>query len=154
MLNKPKASRIIGIDYGLARIGLSVSDETKTIAMPLETLKCEKKTEDTAKKLLKAFEAHQAAYNYEIETIVIGLPLMMSGKTGFLADETQYFKQLLNQFISTPIVSWDERLTSVQADRSMREGHLTRKKRAKSVDNVAAILILQSYLDHLKIQSG
>lgn len=154
MLNKPKATRIIGIDYGLARIGLSVSDETKTIAMPLETLKCEKKTEDTAKKLLKAFEDHQAAYNYEIETIVIGLPLMMSGKTGFLADETQYFKQLLNQFISTPIVSWDERLTSVQAERSMREGHLTRKKRAKSVDNVAAILILQSYLDHLKIQSG
>lgn len=151
---KPKATRIAALDYGLARIGLAVSDETKTIAMPLHTLTCEKKTEDTAKKLIQVLEEHQKAYNYELAEIVIGLPLMMSGKMGFLADETKYFMELLKKLVSIPLISWDERLTSVQADRSMREGNLSRKKRAKSVDNVAAIIILQSYLDHLKFRNG
>lgn len=151
---RSKATRIAALDYGLARIGLAVSDETKIIAMPLVTLQCEKKTEDTAKKLLQVLEEHQKAQNYELIEIVVGLPLMMSGKAGFLADETQYFVELLKKFISIPIVTWDERLTSVQAERSMREGNLSRKKRAKSVDNVAAIIILQSYLDHLKIRNG
>jgi putative holliday junction resolvase len=150
---RPKATRIASIDYGLARIGLAISDETKTIAMPLKTLQCEKKTEDTAKKLVQALEDHQKEQNYSLQEIVIGLPLMMSGKMGFLADETQYFIELLKKMVQVPIVSWDERLTSVQADRSMREGNLNRKKRAKSVDNVAAIIILQSYLDHLKLRS-
>lgn len=151
---RPKATRIASIDYGLARIGLAISDETKTIAMSLPTLTCEKKTEDTAKKLMKTLEDHQKDQNYSLSEIVIGLPLMMSGKTGFLADETQYFIGLLKGLTSIPIISWDERLTSVQADRSMREGNLSRKKRAKSVDNVAAIIILQNYLDHLKLRNG
>lgn len=150
---RPKATRIAALDYGLARIGLAISDETKTIAMPIATLNCEKKTEDTAKKLVKVLEDHQKAQNYELAELVVGLPLMMSGKMGFLADETKYFIELLKKLISVPIVSWDERLTSVQADRSMREGNLSRKKRAKSVDNVAAIIILQSYLDHLKLRN-
>lgn len=149
---KPLATRIASLDYGLARIGIAVSDETKTIAMPLETLKCEKKTDDTAKKLVQRLEDHQKLMNYKLSAIVVGLPLMMNGKMGFLADETKYFIELLKKLLSTPIISWDERLTSVQADRSLREGNLSRKKRAQSVDNVAAILILQNYLDHLKLQ--
>lgn len=149
---KPKANRIVSIDYGLARIGLAVSDETKTIALPLPTLSCEKKTDDTAKKLIQVLEEHQKNQNYQISEIVIGLPLMMSGKMGFLADETKYFIELLKKLVSINIVSWDERLTSVQAERTMREGNLNRKRRAKSVDNVAAIIILQSYLDHLKLR--
>ena len=147
-------TRIVSIDYGLARIGLAVSDETKTIAMPLPTLQCEKKTEDTAIKLVRYLENHQKSQNYRLAEIVIGLPLMMSGKMGFLADETKYFIELLKKYISVSIVSWDERLTTVQAERSMREGNLNRKKRAKSVDNVAAIIILQNYLDHLKMRNG
>lgn len=152
--SRKKATRVVALDYGLARIGLAISDETKTIAMPLKTLQCEKKTEETAKKLLQVLQEHQKAQNYELIEIVIGLPLMMSGKKGFLADETQYFVELLKKLVSIPIVTWDERLTSVQAERSMREGNLSRKKRAKSVDHVAAIIILQSYLDHLKIRNG
>lgn len=151
---KSKATRIAALDYGLARIGLAISDETKTIAMPLKTLQCEKKTEDTAKKLIQVLEDHQKSQNYQLIEIVVGLPLMMSGKMGFLADETKYFIEILKKFVSIPLLTWDERLTSVQADRSMREGNLSRKKRAKSVDNVAAIIILQSYLDHLKIRNG
>lgn len=149
---KPLATRIVGIDYGLARIGVAVSDETKTIAFPLETIQCEKKTEETAKKLIGKLEEHQHAYRYQLIEIVIGLPLMMSGKTGFLADETKYFIEVLKKYTSIPILSWDERLTTVQAERSLREGQLTRKKRAQSVDHVAAIIILQNYLDHLKLR--
>lgn len=145
--------RIAAIDYGLARIGLAISDETQTIAMPLTTLQCEKKTEDTAKHLIQYLEVHQKAHQYELKEIVIGLPLMMSGKKGFLADEVNYFTELLKKLIIIPIISWDERLTTVQAERSMREGNLSRKRRAKSVDNVAAIIILQSYLDHLKLRT-
>lgn len=157
MESKPfrqKATRIAALDYGLARIGIAISDETKTIAMPVMTFQCEKKTEETAKKLVQILEDHQKSYNYELAEIVVGLPLMMSGKTGFLADETQYFIELLKKFTSISIVSWDERLTSVQADRSLRQGNLSRKKRAKSIDNIAATIILQSYLDHLKIRNG
>ncbi len=151
--SKSKATRIVALDYGLARIGIAVSDETKSIAMPLMTLTCEKKTEETAKKLVQFLEEQQKAQNYTLSEIVVGLPLMMSGKMGFLADEAKYFLELLKTMTTIPLVTWDERLTTVQAERSMREGNLSRKKRAKSVDNVAAIIILQSYLDHLKLRS-
>lgn len=152
--SKPIRTRIIALDYGLARIGIAISDETKTIALPLPTLNCEKKTDDTAKKLVQIVQDHQKEQNYVLTEIVVGLPLMMSGKMGFLADETKYFIELLKKLISVPIVTWDERLTSVQAERSMREDNLNRKKRAKSVDNVAAIIILQNYLDHLKLKAA
>ena len=150
---KPKATRIVAIDYGLKRIGIAFSDETKTIAMPLSTMQCEKKTEDTVKKLVQKLENHQKEFNYDLYEIVVGLPLMMNGKMGFLADETKYFIGLLKKNVTIPILSWDERLSTVQADRSMREGNLSRKKRAQSVDNVAAIIILQSYLDHIKLKN-
>lgn len=144
---KASAKRIVGLDYGLARIGIAVSDATKSIAFPLLTLKTEKKIEHTLAKLIGEIEKHQLEQNYVMEEIVIGLPLLMSGKTGFLADEVKHFVELLKQSLTVPIVMWDERLTSVQAERSLREGSLTRKKRSKLVDTVAAVIILQNYLD-------
>ena len=78
------------------------------------------------------------------------MPLMMSGKHGMLADEVEHFVSLLKALIDTPIALWDERLSSVQADRSLREGNFSRKRRAKMVDSVAATIILQSYLDRIK----
>lgn len=148
---KPKGGRIVGIDFGLARIGLSLSDETKLIANSLKTLLCEKKAEATAKKLIKEMQDHAALYHYNIEEIVIGMPLMMSGKKGMLADEVIHFVSLLKEMISVPITTWDERLSTVQADRSLREGNFSRKRRSKMVDSVAAIIILQSYLDHKRL---
>jgi putative holliday junction resolvase len=139
--------RFVGIDYGLARLGLALSDERKIIASPLMVLTAEKKTEETAKKLVQVLKQHAEANHYIIEKIVIGLPLMMSGKKGMIADEVVHFVELMHQHIDVPIETWDERLTSVQADRSMREGNLTRKKRARSADIVAACIILQNYLD-------
>jgi putative Holliday junction resolvase len=147
-----KPTRSIGLDFGMARIGVAVSDESKTIAMPLLTLRVESKTENTVVKLLAEIKKHQDVYGYEIDVIVIGMPLLMSGKMGLLADEVKNFIAHLEKVTSIPIVTWDERLTSVQAERSMREGSMTRKKRAKVVDTVAAVIILQNYLDHKKIQ--
>lgn len=133
----------------MARIGLAISDETKILASPLETLKCEKKADQTVAKLLARIDLLTQDYKCEVSEIVIGLPLMMSGKTGFLADEVHHFVQLLHQATSIPIKTWDERLTTVQADRSLRESNLSRKRRAQYVDAVAAVIILQNYLDSL-----
>lgn len=147
-----KPTRSIGIDFGMVRIGIAVSDQSKTIAMPLVTLKASAKTEITVANLLAEVKKHQDLYGYEIDVIVIGMPLLMSGKTGLLADEVKHFISFLEKATSVPIVTWDERLTSVQAERSMRESGMSRKKRAKVVDTVAAVIILQNYLDHKKIQ--
>ena len=143
-----KPTRIIGIDYGMARIGVAFSDERKIIAMPMLTLKAEKKSENTIIKLIGELEKHQQENRYQIETIIIGLPLLMSGKKGLLADEVNHFVELLKKNIHVPILTWDERLTSVQADRSMRERGMSRKKRSQKSDTVAAVIILQNYLDY------
>lgn len=145
-----KQSRIVGIDFGMARLGISVSDPTKWIASPLETLTSEKKGEKTAAKVMAYLDAYCQKMGCSIELIVIGMPLMMSGKRGLLADEVHHFVELLKHLTQIPIVMWDERLTTVQAERSLRESSLSRKKRAKIVDSVAAIIILQSYLDAIR----
>ena len=146
-MQKNKPTRIVGIDYGMARIGLSVSDESKIIAKPIITLKAERKSEDTVQKLFDFLKKHEEEHGYQIQEIVIGLPLLMSGKKGLLADEVGHFIALLKQTTTIPIVTWDERLTSVQAERSLREGNMSRKKRTAHVDKVAAVIILQNYLD-------
>lgn len=144
-------TRIVGIDYGTVRIGIAISDEQKIIASPLCILPAEKKTERTIVNLLHMLKEHQHQHRYEIEEIVIGLPLMMSGKIGFLADEVQHFVSLLKKMVTIHITTWDERLTSVQAERSLREASLSRKKRVKKVDTVAAVIILQNYLSFKKV---
>jgi putative holliday junction resolvase len=147
-----KGKRIIGIDYGMARIGIAYSDESRIIAMPLKVMPADKKLESTVFKLLKELQAHQDQWQYEIIEIVVGLPLLMSGKMGLLADEVKHFIELLSKHTSTPIVTWDERLSTVQAERALRETSLTRKRRSQVIDTVAAVIILQNYLDHKKLQ--
>lgn len=137
--------RIAAIDYGMARIGFAVSDESQIIAMPFVTITTEKKLEATAAKVIRELSS------YQLEEIVVGMPLLLSGKKGLLADEVKSFMEALSKATTIPIVSWDERLTSVQAERSLREGNMTRKQRSKHVDTVAAVILLQSYLDHKAI---
>jgi putative Holliday junction resolvase len=144
---RAKPTRIIGIDYGVARFGIAVSDETKIIAMPLMTITAESKSEKTADKILNELKKISDLNRYDIAEIVIGLPLMMSGKFGMQADDVTHFVELLRTKTTIPVVTWDERLTTVQAEKSMREGNMSRKKRSKVVDKVAAVIILQSYLD-------
>lgn len=145
---KPLLKRIVGLDYGMARIGVALSDPQKIIATPLMIIKAEKRSEKTATKVLRELLAHSEANGYTIEEIVIGLPLLLSGKTGLLADEVHHFVELFTKLTSIPIVKWDERLTTVQAERSLRESSMTRKQRSKVVDTVAAVILLQNYLDH------
>lgn len=152
--SRPSVQRIVGLDYGLARIGIALSDERKIIASPLTTFPTEKKLEETVVKLVQQLKSHSQTHNYLIEEIVIGLPLMMSGKKGMIADEVVSLVELMRQHIDVPIITWDERLTTVQAERSLREGTMTRKKRARYVDTVAACIILQNYLDRKNMQTS
>lgn len=145
---KAKPKRLLGIDYGLKRLGLAISDERQLIAMPFQTLLAEPKLEQTAAKLIACLAQFQQDQPCDIEEIVMGLPLMMSGRKGFLADEVAHFRDILSQHTSVPIQMWDERLTTVQAERSLRESQMTRKKRSKLIDTTSAIIILQSYLDY------
>lgn len=146
---RPTPKRILGIDYGLTRIGLALSDETKMIAMPLQILLASKKSEQTVQSLLNTIEEISKKYQCIIDEIVIGLPLMMSGKTGIQADEVKHFVELFAKSCPIPVKTWDERLSTVQADRALRESNYNRKKRTKFVDTVSACIILQSYLDSL-----
>lgn len=135
--------RILSVDYGLARIGLALSDPLKMIASPLPTLQCGESLNKTCKELLKAVPEK------EIETIVVGLPLNMDGSRGKQVEEVEVFIHTLQKVTDIPVKTWDERLTTVQADRMLKQDNLSRKKRSQSVDAVAALLILQSYLDSL-----
>lgn len=153
-MQKPKPKRIIAIDFGMARLGLAYSDESKTIASPLKVIQAEKKSALTVASVVKEIKNHQEQHHYDVEEVVVGLPLLMSGKMGLLADEVKHFVDLLQQAMSVPIVTWDERLTSVQAERSMLESNLTRKRRSKLIDTVAAVIILQNYLDRKKLHLG
>ncbi len=139
--------RIVAIDFGLKRLGLAITDKNQIIATPLPNLLASRQTEETIRRLLKVLEP------YEIERIVIGNPLHLNGQTSFLTDEVLHFVEALKKHLSFPITLWDERLSSLQADRVLREGNLSRKKRAKLVDSVAAVLILQSFLE-TKINSS
>lgn len=143
--------RIIGIDFGQVRIGIAISDERKIIASPLTTFRAFKELKQTAHELLKELLAHSQTNKYEIEEIVIGLPLLMSGKEGTQADQVLKFIEHLKEETSIPITTWDERLTSLQAEKLMKEGGLSRKNRAKVVDRVAAVIILQNYLDSKRL---
>ncbi len=147
---KPKSERpkrTAAIDFGLKRIGLAVSDERKIIASPLGTVQAERRLQDTAAKVVGELHQAEETGGYILDEIVVGLPLKMNGQVGLMADEVAHFVEELKKVLDLPVVMWDERLTSVQADRSMREGNMTRKKRSKHVDKIAAVLILQSYLD-------
>ncbi|ADI38466.1 putative Holliday junction resolvase [Waddlia chondrophila 2032/99] len=140
-------TRIIGIDYGMKRIGLAISDETHLIASAIETFEASKKMEETVAALVKRLEEHQKEKGYELKEIVVGFPLKMNGKAGFISDEVTLFAETLSKALSIPIIKWDERLTSVQAERAMMEGSYNRKKRTKKLDQISAVIILQNYLD-------
>lgn len=135
--------RIASIDYGSKRIGLAISDERQIIATSLETILAQKSTKETAQFLKKILHI------YKLDKIIVGLPLQMNGKEGSIADEVRLFASHLAEEFDCEIRLWDERLTSVQAERAMRESGMNRKKRSKKVDMLSAVIILQSYLEFL-----
>lgn len=140
-------TRIVGIDYGLARIGVSLSDEMKIIASPFRTVQAERKLVDTVLRVKECIDAIEQEKGCTVSEVVVGMPLRMNGSVGAQADEVQAFIDELKKLLACPVTAWDERLTTVQAEKALREANLSRKKRSKVVDNVAATIILQSYLE-------
>lgn len=137
---KLRAMRILALDHGTRRIGVAVSDETRTIAQPLEYILAEPFADFLAR--LKKILVEK-----EIDLVLIGLPRNMDGSHGLAAQKVEAFVAVLKTAITVPIKMWDERLTSAMANRILIEGNVRRDKRKEKVDKMAAAILLQSYLD-------
>jgi putative holliday junction resolvase len=133
--------RVLAIDPGTVRLGLALSDPSGTIAQPLSVLSRRSEAEDL-KVLAELVKEH------EVGQIVIGLPRMMSGRLESAALEAQAFGARVGQATGRPVAYWDERLTSVAAERYLIEQGKRRGKRRQEIDRMAATLLLQGYLDY------
>ena len=132
--------RILALDHGTVRVGVAISDELKMIAQPLEFIPAEP---------FAAFvgRLQQILREKEVELILVGMPRNMDGSYGPAAQKVQEFIAALQETITLPVRTWDERLTSVQANRMLIQGEVRRKDRKQKVDKIAAAILLQSYLD-------
>ena len=131
-------NRILGLDFGRARIGVAISDELQMLAHPLETIPAH---EEPASRVAEIVREKQ------VDHVVAGIPRQMNGQIGTAATEVLEFVEKLRAILPCPVVTWDERLTTVAAHRALRDaGKKTRDTRGY-VDQVAAQMILQSYLD-------
>lgn len=135
-------SGLMGLDFGTKTIGVAISDRLQTVATPRETIKRKKFGID-------ADAINRLIIENEIAGIVLGLPMNMDGSEGPRAQSTRAFAKNLSVRISVPIFFWDERLSTVAAERALLEADMSRKKRAVVIDNVAASYILQGVLDRL-----
>jgi len=134
--------RILALDPGSKRIGIAVSDELKMIAQPLEFVPAEPFLEflERLKEIIR---------EKEVELILVGMPRNMDGSYGPAALKVQEFVAVLKEKVAVPIQTWDERLTSAQAQRFLIESGVRRAQRKEKVDKTAAAILLQSYLDSL-----
>ena len=134
--------RILALDHGSKRIGVAVSDELKMIAQPLEYIPAEP---------FAAFVVRlkQILQEREVERIIVGLPRNMDGTCGPAALKVQEFVEALKPVVAIPVQTWDERLTSVQANRLLIAANVRRDQRKQKIDKMAAAILLQSYLDSL-----
>lgn len=135
--------RLIGIDLGTKTLGLALSDVTRSIASALETLQRTKFTADAARLL-------EIARRHEVKGFVLGLPANLDGSEGPRAQATRAFARNLNALSPLPILLWDERLTTLEAERMLIAADTSRKRRAEVIDKLAATLILQGALDRLR----
>jgi putative Holliday junction resolvase len=129
--------RVLGVDYGRVRLGLALSDEDGILASPLPTLARSRRDVD---------EIARLAREREVERVVVGLPLLMSGKDGTMAEEARAFAAQIADRTRLPVDLLDERWTSSEAERAMLEGNLSRERRKELRDGLSAVLILQAYL--------
>ena len=132
--------RILAIDHGSKRMGIAVSDELEIIAQPLEFILAEPFASFLAR--LKELLAEK-----EVGLVLVGMPRNMDGSYGPAALKVQEFVAALRNAITIPVQTWDERLTSAQANRFLIEGKVRRQERKQKVDKTAAAILLQSYLD-------
>ncbi|MFW8636829.1 Holliday junction resolvase RuvX [Cribrihabitans pelagius] len=144
----PPMSALMGLDLGTKTIGVAVSDGLGTVATPLETVKRKKFTLDSARLL-------EIAAARGLGGILLGLPRNMDGSEGPRCQSTRAFARNLSKLAELPIGFWDERLSTVAAERALLEADTTRKRRAEVIDHVAASYILQGALDRMRhIRNG
>ena len=131
--------RVLGLDVGSRRIGIAVSDPLGITAQGLETLQRKNKKHDFG-------HLHRVIRDYQVKEIVVGLPLRMSGAEGSQSEKMRAFADELHKKFKLPVHLWDERLTSAEANRFLRETDLSIEKRGQAVDRMAAVLILQGWM--------
>ena len=144
---KPHSPRILGLDVGSKTIGLAVSDPLGITAQGLETIRRQNKRLDFE-------QLDRVIREYQVTEIVVGLPLRMSGADGIRAEKMQGFAEQLRQRFQGPVHLWDERLSSAQANRVLRDSEMSIKRRGEVVDRLAAVLILQSWMDHREMKQN
>jgi len=138
--------RVVGLDVGDATIGVAVSDELGLTAQGLGVIRRSELASDLT-------ELEKLVSPYSPERFVVGLPLNMNGTVGVQAKKVQAFTETLERHFGVPVETWDERLTTVAASRALGEAHLTRARRRRAIDKVAAVLILQGYMDRWRSTS-
>lgn len=139
--------RIMGLDYGTKTVGVAVSDPLGITAQAVETV--ERKAENKLRQTLARIEA--LAKEYEVEKFVLGLPKHMNNDIGERAEKSIEFGEMLHRRTGIEVVMWDERLTTASAERTLIEAGVRRENRKQVIDQIAAVFILQSYLDSCSI---
>ena len=135
--------RIMGLDYGSKTVGVAISDPLGITAQGIEIIRREKETK--LRQTLARIEA--LIKEYQVESIVLGFPKNMNNTIGDRAEKSLAFKEMLEKRTGLDVVMWDERLTTIEANRTLMEGKVRREDRSKYVDMLAAVYILQGYLD-------
>ena len=142
--------RIMGLDYGSKTVGVAISDPLGITAQGIETI--ERKMENKLRQTLARIQ--QLAEEYEVEKVVVGLPKHMNNDIGERAEKSLEFAEMVKKRTGLEAVMWDERLTTASAERTLIESNVRREDRKKYIDKIAAVFILQGYLDALSIQNG
>ena len=154
-MQKPcKKTKIVAIDLGKVRIGFAASDEMKIFANALPNLEAKASLDLTAEAVVDHLQKMATQGNFEVEQVIVGLPLNMNGTDSATTQIVRSFVVKLQALMTATVVMWDERLTSVQAERSLIHADFSRKKRKTFVDRVSAAILLQSYLDSRSITKG
>lgn len=135
--------RIMGLDFGSKTVGVAISDPLLITAQGIEIIR--RKEENKLRQTLARIE--ELIVEYQVEEIVLGLPKNMNATEGVRVELTNEFREKLERRTGLPVTMWDERLTTVAADKTMMEAGIRREKRKEYVDMIAATLILQGYLD-------
>lgn len=142
--------RVLGLDYGSKTVGVSVSDPLGLTAQGVETIW--RKQENKLRQTLARIE--ELISEYQVETIVVGYPKNMNNTIGERALKSLEFKEMLERRTGLPVVMWDERLTTVEANRTLMEAKVRRENRKQYLDELAAVFILQGYLDSLQMHNA
>lgn len=140
--------RILGLDFGSKTVGVAVSDELLLTAQGVEIIR--RQSPNKLRQSLARIE--ELIEKYGVERIVLGYPKNMNNTEGERCEKTKEFKEMLERRTGLSVILWDERLTTVAADRHMIESGIRREDRKKYVDEIAAVFILQGYLDSLHMQ--